>query len=45
MHQLDYIVILIFTLLVVLAGLSFRRSGSDMKSFFAAGGAVPWGIS
>lgn len=45
MHQLDYVVIFLFSLLVILAGLSFRRSGSDMKSYFAAGGAVPWSIS
>ncbi len=45
MHNLDYIVIIIFSVLVVMAGLSFRRSGSDMKSYFAAGGAVPWSIS
>ena len=45
MDTLDYIVIVLFTLLVVTAGLSFRRSGSDMKSYFAAGGAVPWSIS
>jgi solute:Na+ symporter, SSS family len=42
----DYIVILLFSLLIVLIGLSFSRtSGKDMKSFFAAGGAVPWWIS
>lgn len=45
MHNLDYIVIFLFSLLVITAGLSFRRSGSDMKSYFAAGGAVPWSIS
>jgi SSS family transporter len=45
MHNLDYIVIFLFSLLIILAGLSFRRSGSDMKSYFAAGGAVPWSIS
>ena len=45
MNLLDYIVILLFTLLVLVAGLSFRRSGGDMKSYFAAGGAVPWSIS
>lgn len=32
-------------LIVVAAGLSFRKSGSDMKSYFAAGGAVPWSIN
>lgn len=45
MHNLDYIVIFLFSLLIILAGLSFRRSGTDMKSYFAAGGAVPWSIS
>ena len=45
MHNLDYLVIGIFSTLIVLAGLSFRRSGSNMKSYFAAGGAVPWSIS
>lgn len=45
MDTLDYVVILLFTLLVAIAGLSFRRSGGDMKSYFAAGGAVPWTIS
>jgi len=41
----DYIVIIVFTILVVVAGLSFRKRGSDMKSYFAAGGAVPWSIN
>ncbi len=45
MGTLDYVVILLFTILVAVAGLSFRRSGGDMKSYFAAGGAVPWSIS
>lgn len=45
MGTLDYVVIILFTLLVAVAGLSFRRSGGDMKSYFAAGGAVPWSIS
>lgn len=45
MHNLDYIVIFLFSLLIIMAGLSFRKSGSDMKSYFAAGGAVPWSIS
>ena len=45
MTTLDYFIILLFTLLVVVVGLSFGKSGKNMKSFFAAGGAVPWGIS
>jgi len=45
MDTLDYIIILVFTGIVVAAGLSFGKSGSSMKSYFAAGGAVPWQIS
>jgi SSS family transporter len=42
----DYIVTGLFSLLIVLIGLSFSRtSGKDMRSFFAAGGAVPWWIN
>lgn len=45
MNPLDYIVIVLFSGIVIFAGMSFRRSGTDMKSYFAAGGAVPWSIS
>jgi solute:Na+ symporter, SSS family len=45
MPLLDYVVILLFFLMILLAGLSFSRSGKNMKSFFAAGGAVPWWLS
>lgn len=45
MSSIDYIVIIIFSIIIVLAGLSFRKRGGDMKSYFAAGGAVPWSIS
>lgn len=45
MSTIDYIVIIVFTILIVIAGLSFRKRGSDMKSYFAAGGAVPWSIN
>jgi solute:Na+ symporter, SSS family len=45
MPTLDYLVIIVFSLIIVFAGLSFSKSGSDMKSYFAAGGAVPWSIS
>ena len=45
MPALDYVVIFIFSLMILLAGLSFSRTGSNMKSFFAAGGAVPWWLS
>lgn len=45
MSTIDYIVIIIFSLLIVLAGLAFRKRGADMKSYFAAGGSVPWTMS
>ncbi|HXI01517.1 MAG TPA: sodium:solute symporter family protein [Sphingobacteriaceae bacterium] len=45
MGTLDYIVIFLFTSIIVVAGLSFGKSGNNMKSYFAAGGAVPWQIS
>ncbi len=45
MHTLDYLVILIFTGMVLLVGMAFTRSGASMKSFFAAGGSVPWWLS
>ncbi|WP_297089731.1 sodium:solute symporter family protein [uncultured Draconibacterium sp.] len=45
MHFIDYIVIVIFSIGILVAGLSFSGSGKSMKNFFAAGGAVPWWIS
>ena len=45
MGSIDITVILIFTLLVFVCGLSFAKSGKNMKSFFAAGGALPWWMS
>ncbi len=46
MTILDYFVIVLFSILILVIGLSFSNtSGKDMKSFFAAGGAVPWWIN
>lgn len=45
MTSIDITVILVFTLLVFICGLSFAKSGKNMKSFFAAGGALPWWMS
>ena len=45
MTPLDFASLLAFTAIVFVAGVSFLKSGSSMKSFFAAGGAVPWWIS
>lgn len=45
MPTIDYIVIFIFTSMILVVGLAFTRSGYSMKSFFAAGGALPWWLS
>ena len=46
MTTTDYGVIVAFTLLVLTIGVSFSKtSGKDIKSFFAAGGEVPWWIN
>ncbi len=45
MNTVDYIVIIVFTLGVFAAGMSFSKAGKNMKTFFAGGGAVPWWIS
>lgn len=46
MHTLDFITIFIFAAIVLITGISFAKAGGkDMKSFFAAGGAVPWWIN
>lgn len=45
MVLLDYIAILLFVAGILCAGLAFSGKQKDMKSFFSAGGAVPWGIS
>ena len=45
MQLLDLITIFIFALGIVIMSLSFSGKGRNMKSFFAAGGAVPWLMS
>ena len=45
MQALDYLVISLFTLIIVVAGLSFQKKKTTLKSYFAAGGAMPWSIS
>ena len=45
MPAIDYIVIAIFSAMVLIAGLSFSGSGRSMKSYFAAGGSLPWWLS
>lgn len=45
MKPLDTGTLIVFSLIVFLIGLSFAKTGKDIKSFFAAGGAVPWWIN
>ena len=45
MSNFDYILIACFTLIIVFAGLSFSRTGSNITSFFSGGGQIPWWIS
>lgn len=42
MTLVDMITIILFSVGVVAMGLTFSNKGKNMKSFFAAGGAVPW---
>lgn len=45
MNTLDFITIILFSIGVLVTGISFSRTGKDMKGFFAGGGNVPWGLS
>ena len=42
MQVLDYITLLLFAAGVLLSGLLLSRSGKSVRSFFNAGGSVPW---
>lgn len=44
MAALDYISILLCVCGILAAGISFSKAGRSIKSFFAAGGKVPWWI-
>lgn len=41
----DYIVIVLFTTMILVVGLAFSGTGKNMKSYFAAGGSLPWWLS
>lgn len=45
MNPIDLITIVLFSLIVIVTGISFSGSGKNLTSFFAAGGAVPWYIN
>lgn len=45
MGYLNIITIILFATGIIATGLAFGKKGKNMKSFFAAGGSVPWPIS
>jgi len=45
MTTLDYWVIAIFSIGILMAGLSMSDRKADMKSYFGASGALPWWMS
>jgi SSS family solute:Na+ symporter len=40
----DTIVVFVFSVFILLVGISFSKTGRNLKSFFAGGEAVPWFI-
>jgi SSS family transporter len=42
--MLDTVVIIVFSVFILLVGITFSRTGRNLKSFFAGGEAVPWTI-
>ena len=40
MNILDYITIILFSIGVLITGVSFSKTGKDMKSFFSGGGVM-----
>ncbi len=45
MSFIDISVMLLFMAIVFVCGISFSKAGKNMKSYFAAGGALPWWMS
>lgn len=43
--MIDTIVIIIFSVFIMLVGISFSRTGNNLKSFFAGGKSVSWLIA
>lgn len=42
--MIDTVVVLVFSIFILLVGVSFSRTGRNIKSFFAGGESVPWFI-
>lgn len=42
--MIDTVVVIVFSVFILLVGMSFSRTGRNLKSFFAGGESVPWFI-
>ncbi|ACU05778.1 sodium:solute symporter family protein [Pedobacter heparinus] len=42
--MIDTIVVVVFSIFIMLVGISFSKTGRNLKSFFAGGESVPWFI-
>lgn len=42
--MIDTIVVVVFSVFIMLVGISFSKTGRNLKSFFAGGESVPWFI-
>ena len=45
MGILDIITVIIFSVAVLVTGISLSKSGKDLKGFFGGGGDIPWAMS
>lgn len=45
MNHYDYLQLALLSVVILAVGISFSRTGRNMKSFFAGGSNVPWWIS
>ncbi|GAB3420539.1 sodium:solute symporter family protein [Niabella aquatica] len=42
--MIDTVVVIVFSVFILLVGISFSKTGRNLKSFFAGGESVPWFI-
>lgn len=45
MGKLDTITVIVFSVAVLVTGMSLARAGRDLKGFFGGGGNIPWPMS
>jgi len=44
MFTIDYLIIFLFSAVIILSGIAFSKTGRNMSSFFAGGGKIPFWI-